>query len=367
MNIPKFLIEYLLYFYLFICGALLLYNILYIFSEPLRRNSHQRRIKYWQKEVGSVLADGRDTTGHRRKVEVKLRHLNYLQAYAAVLEDMAAIHGTESVNSYLSSLGDSFQGLCAYYGKRENMEKAYFAWFARRYHPYREEQTVFRQLLVGYLENSTVYCRENVLQALYASGDMEAVETALGFLSDRGIFHHKKLLSDGLINFNGDCQTLAWRLWSHLGHWNNNTITAVVQFCTSLSAAFQVEFLNVLESSSSDRELRFAILRYYRKFPYEPARECIQALALESEGEDLAIVAAFALDSYAGDDTVSVLEQALCSRNWYVRSNAAVSLLNLGAGQDTLMKLGKTGDAYAKDMLEYHLQKRSEIRGAMPV
>lgn len=358
MSIPQFIIEYLIYFYLVICGGLLLYNVVYILDGYGRGLRHERRVKKWRQEIIRQLERAPHSVHkeHKSMILGKLRFLNQLLAYAGALESLAKEYPQNRIRVYFLDLSREFQSLCAAYAKRGSMERAYFAWFAARFRPCREEQTMFRQLLVGYLADATVYCRENVLLSLYSLGDEEAVEMALQFLQDKGIFHHTKLLGDGLLKFTGDKEKLAWRLWSHKKDWNSNLLTAVVQFCTNCSSGFQDEFLEVLKDGKSDKELRFAVLRYFRRYPYEAAKPLLQSLSLEEDGDDLAIVAAFALDKYPGEDTVAVLRQALSSRNWYVRSNAAASLINLGAGEDTLVQLRQGGDRYAREMLEYKLR-----------
>lgn len=73
---------------------------------------------------------------------------------------------------------------------------------------------------------------------------------------------------------------------------------------------------------------------------------------------DLAIVSAAVLDRYPGKDTVAALKRALCHRNWYVRYNAASSLVRLGASQAELQDVFEGNDAFARDILQYMLEEK---------
>ena len=71
-----------------------------------------------------------------------------------------------------------------------------------------------------------------------------------------------------------------------------------------------------------------------------------------------AIVSAAVLDRYPGKDTVAALKRALCHRNWYVRYNAASSLVRLGASQAELQDVFEGNDAFARDILQYMLEEK---------
>lgn len=356
---PNVDVETIIYLYLFICGLLLLFNALYMISSGGRHRWQALWERYWRAELTAQLRNMALSfpiyPRHFRLLEKRLRRLGQMIAYCNAAEAMEREFSKEAVHAYFLVASPVFQSLASYYGKRDSMERAYFAWFIARFSPHRSGQNVFREIVIGYLENATVFCRENTLRALYASGEVEAVEIGLQFMQDREIFHHPKLLADGLSSFAGDKEELARRLWGHASDWNSVLVTAVVQFITDVSDRFQASFFQVLTEQKNDLEVHLAIIRYFRKHPYTPAREVLQRFA---QGEDTyAVVAAFALDQYPGEDTVYVLKKALCSRNWYVRYNAAVSLLHLNVGEDVLADILQGGDRYAKEMLEYQMQR----------
>ncbi len=222
------------------------------------------------------------------------------------------------------------------------------------------------EILLGYLENSTVYCRENVLCALYALGNGPAVEHAFEVLNEHGWYHHSRLLSDGMAKFSGSKAELVRRLWRHRSQWADFLVVAVVQFAAGLQEAFFEEFLPGLEEEQLSQEVRFALVRY---FGHHICPECkpilLRFLQTGDGGESgLAIVAASALARYHGEDTLLGLMLALHSRVSDVRRYAAASLAALGISEESMAEIRADGDRYAIEMLEYMTENRAPRKKA---
>ena len=79
------------------------------------------------------------------------------------------------------------------------------------------------------------------------------------------------------------------------------------------------------------------------------------------EEQELAIAAASALAAYPAPATKTALLDALRSRSWHVRRNAADALRLLGVTDD-VRSVQKTGDRYAIEMLSYALS----LKGGRP-
>ena len=179
-------------------------------------------------------------------------------------------------------------------------------------------------------------------------------------LNDGGYFHHHKLLADRLTDFTGDREALAARLWRHKNAWSSEMMVAVVEFITNCSENYCETFLPLLRDEREDLELRLCAMRYFRRHPYPPAHPVLLDCLNGATGAnvDLAIVSAAVLDRYPGKDTVAALKRALCHRNWYVRYNAASSLVRLGASQAELQDVFEGNDAFARDILQYMLEEK---------
>lgn len=361
-------VNFVIYFYMFICVALLVFNLIYIFRGKGRQRRQNLKADLWlqriEEECRNVERGRACTAAHGRRLEKRLLRVEELIAYQDAMLICFARRGREVPQQYLDANYLAFQALAVEYSKRPAVERAFYAHVMSVYHPNRERGGGrLVEVLMSYLEDSTVFCRENVLQALYAMGQAGAVEQAFTLMSERGWYHHTRLLSDGLSTFSGDKEELAWRLWRRCPLWTESFQVAAIQFATDVSDFFSQEFLSALEQGALPLESRFALLRYFQRHNYPPARELLLSLLAKGEDSGLSIAAASALSRYPGEETRQALMEALHSRSWYVRRNAASSLVNLGVTVDDARVLRESGDRYAAEMLEYMLSGRLPVRG----
>ena len=343
-------IRLMMFLYLFICICLLIFNIYYILWLKLIAKRRQKTTAFWKEQIdrqlrlleeGSAIAES-----HKRLLVTKLVHTEVLIAYHSALEPMLA---EESVQQYLREAAREWRQLAVLYSKKDVTERAYFAYVLSAYgSALQGEQEMLSSILLGYFPNSSIYCRENVLQALYAIGSESGVERAFDWMYQHRVSHPARLLSDGLVTFSGDRISLANKLWKDCEKWGEQYQTAVIQMATQFSDSFSELFSKALLEGAVGQEAAFAILRYFRKYPYEPVREYLYQLVLEES--ELAIAAASALEAYPGEQTNAVLLKGLCSRNWYTRRNAAGSLVALGITEEEILQID---DRYAKEMIQY--------------
>ena len=130
---------------------------------------------------------------------------------------------------------------------------------------------------------------------------------------------------------------------------------STVRFAMQVSPEFQKDFLCALRDRETPLEIRFALVRYFRKYPGPAAGEYLRSLFEEKDPDDssLTIAAASSLVSYPDKQTRTVLKHALSSRNWYVRHNAALSLHELGITPEEIDEIRLGGDRYALEMIQY--------------
>ena len=337
-------VESVIYLYLFVCVALMVFNILYIFRSTWVEKQRERRIRRWEARLDAGNITEKDVS--------RLRRISQMTAFSAALERKGFVT-EEWFHSHLNLV----QTLALAYQNRPAMERAFIAYWIASFHtPVGREQAMLPQIMLSYLDDSTVFCRENTLHALYALGHAMAVEHALQVMSDRQYYHNPKLLSDGMMTYTGDARDLVDRLWKHRMEWEECIVVSVVQYASMLKTAHWVEpFLAELRDEKVSLEILFSLIRYFQRHVYAPALPALLHLAQTDEpGEaDLKVAAVSALQNYEGDDVHETLLKALKDRNWYVRRNAAQSLLKRGIQEDDLASIRQTGDRYALEMLEY--------------
>ena len=130
-------INYIIYFYMFICLTLLFFNIAYIFYMKIRQFVQDGRSRRWKTELERIWNEEECTDRmlrqHRRMLRRKLKRTDQLIAYNNVMERCL---GEGVVSDYLRDCYDDFLVLAAEYGTRSAMEKAFFAYVISLYHPY---------------------------------------------------------------------------------------------------------------------------------------------------------------------------------------------------------------------------------------
>ena len=95
----------------------------------------------------------------------------------------------EQLQPYLDAVAPVFSSLILDYRKKELLTPAYLAYFLAKYRlsAALDSQTLL-EFLYWLLQQKSLYCRENALRALYASGSPDAVMTALNIL-DLSLIH----------------------------------------------------------------------------------------------------------------------------------------------------------------------------------
>lgn len=355
-------INTIIYFYMFICIALLLFNVIYILRSEKKSRRQIRAERFWMAAIEAEcrrLERGLECSSeHAQKMQTRLTKIVELLAYQEAVLVTSARRGQALTQQYLDAFHHSFFVLALEYSRRPAMERSFYAHLIARYHPDRDNGgNRLAEALLTYFDDSTVFCRENVLQALYALGCASTVEQAFARMNQQGWHHHPRLLSDGLANFYGDREQLAWRLWRRCEGWTDPFQVAVVQFTAGISDIFCPVFLDALQNPDVGTERKFALIRYFQRQIYPPAKPVLLELLAQEDSNGLAIAAAAVLFRYPGEDTYQALMEALHSRNWYIRHNAASSLVALGSTYADAAILRKQGDRYAAEMLEYMLEK----------
>lgn len=355
------LVNLVVYFYIFVCVALLFFNVVYIFYSK-RKDIHQKKqtktMKALQKELIEKIEHGQEWNEKEKKLLARrLKKISALLAFHDALELNREEIPKEKLNRFLVLCRPAIFELASVYSKYSAMERAFFAYFiAKNFGENAKQYQRMGETLLLYIPDSTIYCRENVLQALYALGAADALEQALLQFQMQGWYHHIRLIADGLLNFQGDKEQLARRLWKKNSLWEEYMKIAIIQFITNLSADFSDLMLSALKEESS--EVCFAVIRYFQRHPVEEAKPLL--IDIVEQNEDLAIAAVLALSSYPEEATKKVLKKAMNSYNWYIRRNAAMALLNIGLSSNEQDELCASEDGYAREMFTYVLdtQKR---------
>ena len=332
----------------------------------LSANSRQRA-RLRQEERLKTLLDGQlerlrrgqspDETIQRELFQ-RLRAVDGALAFSDLIDPLSQ-REEPGFAQWVAASGPLFVRLCGRYGRRQNMYRASFAWLLACC--WQDIPAAKPFLLSCVTSRGSIYCRENALTALYRGGNAKMVVQAFKRMSQADIHHSQKLLADGLLSFRGDREELCALLWREFQTLTPSIRLALVDFMRLLGSDYRQDLLPLLDDPATDDELCFAILRYFGRCTCPPARERMTGFLAHPRNAlwEYAAVSASTLRGYPCAETKEALLRALNHPNWYVRYNAAESLVAMGLPEEDRRSVLEGPDRYARDILQYMLAREA--------
>ncbi len=357
-------IDLIIYGYLLVCVLLVLFNVFYIFYSQALKNAIAKHAIEWERAIKDELTHIDDGVSgeHLSLIQKKIVNTNAFLGYSRAVEGILGSSDEKvrtGMRKYLDGCESQYHRIARIYSRRDTMDKAFAAYFiSMTTRCYKEEESPIYRIMMDYAEDSSVYCRENLLKAFYAFGNCQALFNFMVMQKDLGFTHHKKLLSDGLMTFKGDKEKLAELLWDNRSRFSVNTQLAIIAFITGIQADYRESVFAELERDDHDEETAIAYIRYFRRHKYEPAGERLREIMESDADTNIKIVVASVLSAYPCRESIDVLKKSLGSSNWYVRFNSANSLLDIGLSKEDEKSILDGKDRYARDMLIYAMEKR---------
>ena len=352
-------VQILIYVYLGICAGMILFNIATALLSRRREHRSFRdgiRLELTvSRELDRLAETGAVSERHLRFMERRLRRVNGMAAFDAALECLC-VRRPELTRSYLTALNGVTITLAEDYCRRDEIAAAYFPYIIKKYQLLGgADDAPLKEVLLKLLNEPSIYCRENAMQALYTSGDAQIIVRALRIIDASSLYYNTKLLADGLLNFNGDKTQLAEALWAAFEDFKVWMQVTILNYFRFSSGAHCERVLALLNDGARDDELRFSCLRYLGRYPYPPAYADLLRYATPSKNArwEYAAIASSVLASYPGAETAVVLKRNLYHPNWYIRFNASKSLEQLGFGYRDLIDVIEGNDRYASEILRY--------------
>ena len=344
------MIEKLTFFYMTICLCIIFFNIVfnvYTKMQP-RFLRHKKKIlkNVLNKHKGDVL---------KEKLLKKLGHITYLKVFHELLaEKEVSDIPWHVIGEVMSDLGDCYRA-------KKADKKAYFAYVVyaldlnhnmeTNSDQLKKAQAKLSTLLKMFLwEEDSLYVRENAFKAIMSIGIEEDAIEALKMIEKSLRPNNQKLIQNHLLNFTGNHQKLADGLYCNLEKFTWPIQVAIVDYLRLVPKEqvhhefYQAGLYKLLGEKTQHEELKIELIRYFSKYYYAPVIKNLVEYVQDKENEELASVAAKALE--------------LMSSNWYVRLNAAESLLSRGYTYEELKQRGLDVD----ELVTYR-QQLQEIRG----
>lgn len=361
-------VETLIYAYLAICASMIVFNCACIFvfrrrDKTLHRHS-SRLEEAVMEQIQRVRAEEPVEERHKAFLRKKLIRTGNLMAFDETLERLMG-QVPEDIWAYIWEIRPVFTYLAMENRYHGTMQLTYFAYVIRTYRIIEgKPNSVILDMMMKLLQEPSLYCRENALQAIYSAGDCGCVLRALHAVDESQRFHHAKLLTDGLLTFGGDQELLRQALWDDFDTFSVPMRVVILDYIRFSGGDLREKLLPLLADGRQDDELRFSCIRYFGKFFHEPAFPLLVAFVEHPQEQrwEYAAIAAMALAAYPGERTVEVLKKALNSSNWYVRFNAAKSLESFHLTYLELSDVMEGNDRYAREILQYQMDMENASR-----
>ncbi len=343
------LAENVLYIYLIVFASMLIFDITCIFY----RKANAQKMKKLENKIEKIIDKEKEepTTRHVKRLKRKLKKTSYLISYTNVIERMPK----EERENYLTQLKSVFLELTPYYEKKEVILQTYFVNFLR------ENSYIYsdnNNIITKYLKDSTlspsIYLRENALNALYNISNITYLKEVFYNMNYMNINHNNKLITDGLMKFTGNEKELSNMLIQEFSSYNENFKIACINYFNYKKIKCEESIYKILKDENELQEVRIACIRYFGSIQYKKAVPILHDL-LNDKIEEYGVVSASALRNYKSVETTEALIQALKSHNWYIRNNAAESLIKITKKEYIQKIVDKIDDKYAKEALNYQL------------
>lgn len=295
----------------------------------------------------------------------KLRQVKQLQQFTAAVATYLKGPHQAKIQEMVNANMPSWLDLGRYYARKSSVEKAYYAALCSRLPQISlDHQDKLIHLLLPFLDDPSIYCKENVLKALCNFGQAEPIIETLMILSEKNYYHNQRLVSDGLLTYTGDRLELIELLYKNLFCFSTDYQVAIINYFNLEPAAeiLDKQLITLLEQADQQVDISCAVLRYYTKHPVQDYLPIFLTWLQTSEDQNSEwqsrSVAASTLARYPGPATEAALITALYSNYWYVRKNAAQALWTLQVPIERLSEVFASDDPYAKDQLVAHYGKQ---------
>lgn len=357
-------IEKMLYLYSYICIAMIVFNIIFIFglkiypyivsaySKYLRMMFNMQLIRYREKKELSFYEAHRLQNSFNRSLKIKA-----FTEFADNLSD-------EEFKNMMDIFKHNFyviHNLCKKKLKQSPLKISFFLKVLYKYNilQARPDDQVL-DTIMQYLYMPSIYCRHNAMLLLYQTEDEKRVIDGIRVLNNNDVYTHERVLSVGLLNYTGDKDKLIKLLLKDFYEFKPWIQEAVCNFIPTVSGDYQKEIFGFMNDESLSEEVRVRCLGYLGIHPYKEAYPYFIKYAKNKDGHlfKYSICATKYLYNYPCVETIYALKDAMYTDNWDVRINAANSLEKLGLEYKDLIDIFNGNDRYAMEIMQYFLDVR---------
>ena len=322
----------IIYIYIYIIISLILFDLWYTMNDKLQEKRSNRKLKKYKdiirKQINIMESDSKMDKKHTKRLRWNFRRINNLLVYQDAIKELHE-EDSKKVDEYLVLYAPVFQMVLHFYRKKDSIYKAFLASFLSLYYPFHlNNNSIIDEEIMKYVEDKSIYCRENAMLYFYRRGSTTLIINALRIISDHNLYYNKKLLANDLLKFNGNQEELAQKLFQEFQRFSIDFQVSIVNYLRFSKNDLNKEFYNMLISNEYDKEVNLAIIRYFGSKKYEKVLPYLLELLKNTNKEDVEyrIIATQAIKTYDCQEVRLALIRCISDDNWYVRKNATSSL-----------------------------------------
>lgn len=326
-------------------------------SMERQEKAHGRYVQYWF----ILLKKCKESNDYRmKKSDIrKLKDANYLSAFESTIP---LVRGVD----FGRLLAENEKDIVTCAKKISNVTvQAYFVYVISTLDLGTNQYLLVEELLLEFIKKGSVYLRENVFLALYNLGNPYRICEAIKVLSEKNVYHHEKLISDGLLKCKADHTVLAEELSKLFDDVMDCYKIAIINYLRfSDNYKYNDKFRDYLEQEDVSVDIKCCIIRLLAKQKSDiNGATILESLNRHKDDEEweVAAVAAISLRDYNTEQVMEGLVKALTSRSWYVRVNSAKMLAEMKVSDRYLQEIFSSNDRYAMEALRYEISRKEMV------
>ena len=352
-------LEYLIYIYISLCFCMMIFNVFYIiYNRTTEKSSEKEKNKLTKKmseQINLIKNNFEVTAKHRRYLYNKLKRIHNLMIFERFIDKQ----DERIKEDYLENIKYVFYDLAIYYKKSDSIKKAYFAYIVGKYRFFYDiENNAIIKTLDIFLEDESLYCRDNSLKAIIKYGNTEDIIRALNIINETKYYYDTEIIFQNLLEFDGNKMRLSAKLWMKFNTFNENIQIAIIRYIDKEKLDYNEQFYKLLVDEKVSNNIKIEIVKYYKNNIYGPAEKILieDTKLTGMVNKELVQEAARTLRKYNSYETKEALKALLKKKDWNTKMVASESLSVLEASYYELIDIYNGEDETTREILKYKVQ-----------
>lgn len=349
--------------YLIICICLFLFDVFFLWIKNRRNQEFFPKNSKLEEQINEEIdqhhKSGSFSESFQGQISSKLKKTNNLITLMEVLEQR-----TEAYPWFKPVVLSLIQE----YQKKSDYEQAYYAYAISKF-DYENDPVPgnFVTQFVEFLDSNSLYTFSNAMDAIYKFGNTNLLMNGIVKADKRQGSYHEKLIIDGLLGSKADFEELNSRLVNNFFEYSPFMQKTLLNYLRMTGFDIKELCLKLIhEGDSIDREVRYAAMRYFVKYPCDESKEIFLNIIKERDEEEspIWIEQMLAIQGLEKDNSPTIYEaisKLATSSDWYVRTKAVAYLHYHGLSKDDVFEILCRRDNYTNDALLYQYRNDKEM------